>query len=323
MAKTKLSKFIRKNVHWIIVGVVALVCALFITLGHPSENGEYITLNGNDAQISDTTKEFIEESKDALNRIMNEDKPTDESVEAENDEEATGQGFYTTIEEVLGRQLADGNNDNGHGWQCSRYTGWLGTGKWSYSSSHPDYGPVNGKDVASWLVKNYGYKYIDNPIKGAIGSGGFNTLYGHTAMYLYSTGSNTAMVNDANYVPLTVSTHSMNIDGWVWVVPGSYNPAPEKPVSEPAKTPEKPADPTPEPTSTVDNCKTRQVVPGDTMGKIMLDCTGKIEWGAAMNDYANHWFSTKAKPGQSVFYGWSHGIGYGLFYGDVIEWREQ
>ena len=98
MAKTKLSKFIRKNVHWIIVGIVALVCALFITLGHPSENGEYITLNGNDAQISDTTKEFIEESKNALNRIMNEDKPTDESVEAENDEEATGQGFYTTIE---------------------------------------------------------------------------------------------------------------------------------------------------------------------------------------------------------------------------------
>lgn len=320
MAKTKLNKFIRKNLHWLILVIVGLVCALFITIGHTSQSGEYITLDGNDAKISENTEQFIEESKEALNRIMNVDKPTDDAVEAENDEEATGQGFYTTIEEVLGRQLADGNNDNGKGWQCSRYTGWLGTGKWSYSSSHPDYGPVNGKDVAAWLVKNYGYKYIDTPVKGAIGSGGFNTLYGHTAMYLYSTGSNTAMVNDANYVPLTVSTHNMNIDGWVWVVPGSYNPSPEP---EPTPTPPEPEPtPEPEPAPVVDNCKTRTVLVGDTMGKIMLECTGKIEWGEKMDDYASHWFSTKIKPDQSVFYGWTHDTGYGLWYGDVIEWRE-
>jgi LysM repeat protein len=31
------------------------------------------------------------------------------------------------------------------------------------------------------------------------------------------------MVNDANYTPLKVSTHNMNISGWKWVVPGNYN----------------------------------------------------------------------------------------------------
>ena len=222
----KVSKFIKKNLHWFIVLGVGALCALFIIFGHTSENGQYRTLDGNDAQIPESTSKFIEDAEDAMWRIMNQDKPTDEAVEAENDE-PSGQGFYTTIDEVIGRRKPDGFNDNGLGLQCSKYTGYLGTGKMEYSTAHPDYGPVNGKAVAEWLVKNYGYKYIDQPVKGAIGSGGFNTQYGHTAMYLYATGAHTAMVNDANYVPLTVSTHNMNIDGWVWVVPGSYNPTPE------------------------------------------------------------------------------------------------
>lgn len=79
--------------------------------------------------------------------------------------------------------------------------------------------------------------------------------------------------------------------------------------------------PTPAPAPVVDKCKTRTVVKGDTMGKIMKECTGKITWGKAMNEYANHWYSTKLHKGQTVFYGWSHGTGYGLFYGDVIEYR--
>lgn len=252
----KLNKFIKKNLHWLIVCGVGLLCALFIVFGHTSENGQYRTLDGNDAQIPESTSKFIEDAEEAMWRIMNQDQPTDEEVEEANDEEATGKGFYTTIDEILGRRLADGNNDNGNGWQCSRYTGWLATGKWSYSTAHPDYGPVNGKAIAEWLVKNYGFKYIDQPVKGAIGSGGFNTLYGHTAMYLYSTGAHTAMVNDANYVPLTVSTHNMNIDGWVWVVPGNYNPAP---------------DPTPTPTPVPDSGEiTYSYVPGDFFSGVLI-----------------------------------------------------
>lgn len=224
--RTKIRHFLIDHLVILILGFVALLCALFIICGEPSKNGN-ITLDGGDAVITDSTKQFIEDSQEALNRIMNQDKPTDADIEKEFEdgfEGDEGLGGATTIDTVISRRRPDGDNDNGRGWQCSKYTAYLATGKKDYSSVHPDYGPVNGKNVAEWLHKNFGWKYIDRPVQGAIGSGGFNTLYGHTAMYLYSTGDHTAMVNDANYVPLTVATHNMNIDGWVWVVPGDYTP---------------------------------------------------------------------------------------------------
>lgn len=235
---------------------VGIVCAVFLLVGKPAEDGT-ITLNAQPAEISETTKKWIESQEEAMYRLMNEDAPTDEETIKANSDEAEGKGFYTTIDDVLGRVLPDGNNDNGNGWQCSRYTGWLGTGQWSYSSAHPDYGPVNGKDLAAWLVKYYGYKYIDKPVKGAIGSGGFNTTYGHTALFLYWIDGNTAMVNDANYVPLTVATHPMDISGWVWVVPGSYNPEPEP-------------TPTPTPTPTPSGDVTYSYVPGDYFSGVLI-----------------------------------------------------
>lgn len=91
---------------------------------------------------------------------------------------------------------------------------------------------------------------------------------------------------------------------------------------KPAPAPEPEPTPAPEPTPVVDTCKTRAVVKGDTMGKIMKECKGEITWGAAMNDYANHWYSTKINPGKTVFYGWTHGTGYGLFAEDVIEYKD-
>lgn len=307
---TRIRRFFTDNLAFFIVLFVALLCAGFMFYGTRSEDGS-VTLDGQNAQIEDYTKQFIENANDAMYRIMNQDKPTDETVEAENDE-PSGQGFYTTIEDVLARRKPDGFNDNGKGLQCSKYTAYLGTGKMEYSTVHPDYGPVNGKAVAEWLVKNYGYKYIDQPIKGAIGSGGFNTLYGHTAMYLYSTGEHTAMVNDANYIPLTVDTHNMNIDGWVWVVPGSYESTPE-PTPEPIPTP------TPEPSPTPSaSCKIWNVKRGDTMSAIMKRCTGLVDW-KNMNDYADKWVSDRS--GKSVFYGWNHGTNYGLLTGDTIRWQ--
>jgi hypothetical protein len=214
--------FLKNNIHWLIVIAVSLLCFGFVLLGTPNENG-YITLDGSDAKIEESTKEFVEDSLKAFNRITNENRPTDDATEKLNDKNEVGLGFYTSIDAIISRRLPDGDNDGGRGWQCSKYTAYLATGKREYSTKNPDYGPVNGKDVASWLVKNYGFKYIDKPIAGAIGSGEFNTRYGHTVMYLYSTGANTAMVNDANYTPLKVSTHNMNISGWKWVVPGNYN----------------------------------------------------------------------------------------------------
>lgn len=308
----KISNFIQEYLHWLIILFVAGLCVVFILCGAKSENGS-ITLDGKDAQIEEYTTKFIEDSNDALYRIMNEDAPTDEAVEQEykngfGDDE--GLGGSTTLETVKSRRRADGDNDNGRGWQCSKYTAYLATGKKDYSTAHPDYGPVNGKNVAQWLVNNFGWKYTDNPVEGAIGSGGFNTTYGHTAMFLYWTGANTAMVNDANYVPLTVDTHNMNVSGWVWVVPGDYTPDPEP-------------TPTPTPTPTpVSSCTKISVVRGDTMGAIMKRCKGSVEWGAAMNEYASKWYSTLVKPGQSVYQGWISGSGVGLYAGDVIEFRD-
>ena len=194
----KFKKCLGNNIVTLIFLAFVAICGTFLALGTPSEDGG-ITLDGNNAKIEQSTLDFIEDSKAALARVMEQDAPTDEQTVAENDEDATGQGFYVTIDDILSRRLTPGASP----YQCSRYTAYLATGKSVYSTAHLDYGPVNGKDIAGWLVKNYGFKYIDQPVKGAIGSGGFNTTYGHTALYLYSTGANTAMVEDANYTPLT------------------------------------------------------------------------------------------------------------------------
>lgn len=248
----KISKFITDYLHWFIIVGVAALCTTFLIVGNTSENGS-ITLDGKDAVITEDTKQWVEDANEALARVMNTAATDEETIKA--NDEPMGQGFYVDIDTILSRILPDGHNDNGNGWQCSRYTGYLATGKWSYSSAHPDYGPVNGKNVAQYLVDNYGFKYISEPVKGAIGSGGFNTPYGHTALYLYSTGTNTAMVSDANWKPLTVATHNMNIAGWVWVVPGNYAPQPSP-------------EPVPEP-QPVEGDITYTVKPGDTLGAIL------------------------------------------------------
>ena len=307
---TKLKKLFTSHIAFWVWFDVAILCVIFIICGKPSENGS-ITLNGQDAKIEEYTEKFIENANEAMYRIMNEDAPTDEDIIRQWSvlEEATGQGAYTTLDQVIARRKPDGFNDNGKGLQCSKYTAYLATGKMEYSSTHPDYGPVNGKDIASWLVKNYGWKYIETPVEGAIGSGGFNTKYGHTVMYLYSTGTNHAMVNDANYIPLTVATHNMDISGWVWVVPDDYTPTPS-----PDPTP------TPEP-SPVSSCTTWKLNKGDTLSKIMKACKGYVYW-SKMNEYASKWYSQNYRPGQSVYAGWNTYPGIGLYAGDTIYYKE-
>ena len=254
----RIKNFISNNLASFIWLGVSFICILFMLIGSESENGS-ITLNGENAKIGEYTEKFIEEANEALYRIMNEDAPTDEETIKANEEEE-GLGGSVTLTQVLARRLPDGNDDNGLGWQCSKYTAYLATGKREYSNVHTDYGPVNGKDMASWLVKNYGWKYTETPVEGAIGSGGFNTRYGHTAMYLYSTGSNTAMVNDANFVPLKVSTHNMNISGWVWVVPGDYVPDVSPSVKPTIIEPSEPAE--------QEYVESYTVRKGDTLGAI-------------------------------------------------------
>ncbi len=301
----KIGKWLNNHIAFFVVFGVALLCAAFILCDSAAENGS-ITLDSNKAKIEKYTDDFIKDANTRLEEMMNNEPATDEETIKANDQEEVGLGFSTSIEQIIARRLPDGDNDNGKGWQCSKYTAYLATGRREYSTAHPDYGPVNGKDIAAWLVRNYGFKYIDQPVKGAIGSGGFNTQYGHTVMYLYATGTNTAMVNDANYSPLKVATHSMSISGYKWVVPGDYTPQP---------TPK----PTPEP---VASCDVVNVVKGDTLGAIMKKCEGYVQYGIAMDEYAKTWYSTKVKPGQSVYDGWHSNTGVGLYAGDTIERRK-
>lgn len=97
---------------------------------------------------------------------------------------------------------------------------------------------------------------------------------------------------------------------------GAFRPkAYIKPESKPTPAP------TPAPTPSVDRCKKREVVKGDTLGKIMKECKGKTQWGAAMNEYASHWYSLKYKKFLTVYDGWASQNGVGLFAGDTIEYR--
>ena len=79
--------------------------------------------------------------------------------------------------------------------------------------------------------------------------------------------------------------------------------------------------PEPEPEPEIDVCKVREVVQGDTLGNIMQECLGEIKWGEAMNEYARHWYSTEYKAFLTVYDGWASKGGYGLFAGDIIEYR--
>ncbi len=261
-----------KNRIMVILGVLAplILSTIFIfaglSMGGVDENGR-ITLTGETTSTPGGYDDLIEDSKAAiyesaaeiLARITETDAPTDQETIEANDE-PTGQGFHTSIAEILARRKADGDNDNGRGWQCSKYTAYLATGKKDYSNSHTDYGPVNGNQITAWLVKNYGFKYIDAPVAGAIGSGGFNTKYGHTVMYLEN-----GVVNHANWSPLKVSTNSIILAGYKWVVPGDYEP--ETPAPTAPTAPQEPAGEVEAP-ETVSNSHT--VRKGETLGGISL-----------------------------------------------------
>ena len=75
-------------------------------------------------------------------------------------------------------------------------------------------------------------------------------------------------------------------------------------------------EPEPEPEPVVEDCSRIDVVKGDTLGDIMLRCEGEIKWGAEMNAYAESWVSETT--GNTVFFGWTHGTGYGLYANDTI-----
>lgn len=62
----KISNFLKRNAHWVVVAGSLLICGFFLLITHPSESGQYRTLDGNDAQIYESTEKTMTEVREAI-----------------------------------------------------------------------------------------------------------------------------------------------------------------------------------------------------------------------------------------------------------------
>lgn len=77
-------------------------------------------------------------------------------------------------------------------------------------------------------------------------------------------------------------------------------------------------EPEPTPAPAADKCQSWVLKKGDTLGKIMKECEGKIVWGPTMNEYAKTWVDKET--GQVVYDGWYNSEnGVGLYAGHEIK----
>lgn len=82
--------------------------------------------------------------------------------------------------------------------------------------------------------------------------------------------------------------------------------------------PEPEPEPEPAPVIPLTGCLDWNVVAGDTMIGIGYACENVVLSGEALDKYADGWISQIYNPGNSVYYGWTHGTGYGLYAGDYL-----
>ena len=339
----KIKSFISNNLHWLIVAGVGLLCAGFFIAGHPNEEG-YITLGG-DVTISESTKQFIEEARKATIEyakeaipavIINEngeeetiDVPTIEFIDGGNidigcpDSEECGLGAYIyapteTFQEFKNYTLN----------KCWNVDGYAGAQCWDLGALHWMNYTKDGRTLSTcgkggakntWECRDYNagteYELIYNASEirtgdwvvfdggtwGHIGEAAGPYNNGYVALLGQNQGSIACAGGGS-------ATNIINISLKNFI--GAFRP---KTYVTPEPTP-----PSPEPVS---DCKTWDVVEGDTMGAIMRACTGGINW-SNINDYADKWVSQNIKPGQTVYQGWNSTTGVGLYAGDVIRYSE-
>lgn len=158
----------------------------------------------------------------------------------------------------LTRRLPDGT------WfgQCTRYAWYLGSGIKMNYIPHPDYGPCDGQDMVDHLVKKLGWVRCGKQ-NGAIFAYSAGA-YGHTGMVV---DADKNIVNDANWSPLRVSTHYLNLDavGAVYACPRSMLET-EKPKPAPVST-----NPTSTPQTAPNNEVSYTYKYGDTFGQVILN----------------------------------------------------
>lgn len=341
----KAKNLIIENLHWFTVGGVAALIALFLIFGHPNEDG-FIVVGGSSVIIEESTEEFIKEAQEALITYAETAVP----AVIENADGTLTEIEAPTVESIDGGEIFNSENcpegeecglgayiyaptdtyehfkDYTYG-KCWNIDGYAGSQCWDLSSLHAmNY--TNDKRVFStcgtgaakgmWACKeqNAGTEYdlvysVYDTHVGDIAVFGGGT-WGHTGViagpvvngYVALLGQN----QGGSACPGGgAATNIINISVKDFL--GAFHP---KTYVDPEPTPPSP-EPVPEPIS---NCQRWTLVWGDTLGKIMKTCEGKIEWGEAMNLYAQSWVDEST--GRTVFEGWSTYPGIGLYAGHVI-----
>ena len=335
MAKVK--KFFSDYLHFFIVGFVAILCAIFLFVGRPNDEG-YISLTNGKVTIDDSTKEFIDDAHEAMITYAKSAIPA--KVVLENGEETLD---VPTIEYIDGTEIpSDSSNiedgqgavhdtttyltyynsvgigtciNNSFGGQCFALANdfWANyTGGRALSSC--------GTGAARGTLNCWEYNAGDEfemiwdatkiqPGDWVVTTGG---TWGHIfmAMGYYNNGyiAGFGQNQGGGYCPLggaATNVANIKMDNFG----GAFRP---KTYIVPDPEPEPTPTPSPEPIS----CQRWTLVWGDTLGKIMKTCEGKIEWGEAMNLYAQSWVDEST--GRTVFEGWSTYPGIGLYAGHTI-----
>lgn len=221
-----------------------------------------VKLDESQADYAGLTSDIVKTAKEIAELITPKhtvsNTQTDKKAEP-TEEEITevGQGG----DNPLSKRLPDGDSDYGKGWQCSKYSWYLASGVRMNYIPHPDYGPCDGRAMVDYLVNKLGWVRCGKR-NGAIFAYSAGA-YGHTGMVV---DADRNIVNDANWTPLHISTHYLNLDavGAVYACPKSMLEAESpKPVSV-ATTPA----PAPQPALSNEVSYTYQA--GDTFGAVIL-----------------------------------------------------
>ena len=318
----KLTLKYKKYFPIIIVAILGICSGAGIDLAiRPTETGEIVIESSFSLHLADTQKEALVENSEGTEEVV-ENIVTVEEVAGNQQFDETvleeldfGQGaIYPTDTPTAFKDATIGkciDLDGKYGSQCvdlanafwssyaNRWFSTCGTGaaKGAWNCKEQNAGSefdliYNAEELQAgdWIIFNGGQ-------------------YGHVGMAMgsYNNGYITLLGENQGGTPCSgggAATNIINISLGGFV--GAFRP----------KTYEKP-EPAPTPLP-ITGCIDWHVVRGDTMSKIMLECEGTVVYGEPMNQYADSWISQIYNKGHSVYYGWTHGNGYGLYADDYL-----
>lgn len=180
----KINKFIVKNLHWLILLGVALLCAIFMLVGEKTTDG-FISVGG-DVKITEGTEQFIEEAKQATIKYAEEAVPT--IIVDENGEEKVIDA--PTIEFIDGTQVPEETRSAEDG-----------QGAWHDTSTYMNY--YNSVGIGACINNAFGAQcfalandFWENYADRALSSCGTGAAKGTLECWDYNAGDEFVMVWD-------------------------------------------------------------------------------------------------------------------------------